>query len=246
VVDRLGALSGAKEQQAQLVQSDATHKCTLVFTKDVLDADSMTPYDDLYDAYRSYTDDRRLLHNFPAEVNAVSYEQALVEKLRQKYRMFSPRIVFMLEYKDWVRQFTRCIIFDLIQTRKDEEGNPFYIIELPECEYKSKKFIKEVVELSEHATGKPDLLQAMDTFIFRRKDFRQGTEIPIHYDHIVGALILAEKDLGDGSESIQKVESIINNGFVYSFKNSDKRFEQDLGDLMHLMLLDEIDRLSIS
>lgn len=245
-VEKLGDLSGAKEQQAQLVQSNASHKCTLVFTKDVLNPDSLTPYDDLYDAYRAYTDDRRLLHNFPAEVNAVGYEQAIVEKLRHPYRMFSSRIVFMLEYKDWVRQFTRCMVYDLVQTSKDEEGNPFYVLNLPECEYKGKRFSAEVTELTEHATGKPDLLQAMDTFVFRRKDFRKDLLIPIHYDHVVGALILAEKNFGDEAECIKKIESIIKNGFVYTFKSSDIQFERDLGDLMHLILLDEIDRLSIS
>jgi len=246
VVRNLGTRSGAKEQQAQLVQSEGAQKCTLVYTLDVVNAESVTAYDDLYDAYRLYTDDRRLLHNFPAEVNAVDYEQRLLDKLQLPYRMFNPRIVFMLEHRDWVRLFTMCMIYELVKTDKDQAGKPFHILNLPACEYAGKKFNAGAIELSEHVTGRPDLQQAMDTFVFRQKDYRITLERPIQFDQVTGALILAEKNAGDAAANINKIEAVINSGFIHNFKNSEKPFERDLGDLMHLMLLDELDRLSVS
>jgi len=246
VVKRVSDRSGAKGQQANLFESEGAHKCTLIYTIDVINADALSAYDDLSMAYKSFIDDRRLLHNFPAEVNAVYYEQRIVEKLRKTYRMFNPRIVFMLEYKDWVRQFTRCKVYDLIKLNKDEEGNQFWCLHLPKCDFKGKKYRSEKIELTPHVAQKADFLQAMDTLVFKRKDFRQGFQIPIVYNHVVKALILAEDAVGDAATKIEKLQAIIESGFISDFTSSDEDYERDLGDLMHVMLLDEIDRLTLS
>lgn len=243
VVDKISERTGAKGQQAKLVQYDGAYKCTLIYTMDVVNADCISSYEDLSRAYREeFVDDRRLIHNFPAEVNAVFYEQRVVQKLRKSYRMFNPRIVFMLEYKDWVRQFTRCKVYDLIQLDKDEEGNRFWSLHLPRCEYKGKKYSAEVIELTPHVAGKADFLTAMDTFVFQRKDCRKGVEIPIQYDHMIKALIDAEEKTGDAAKNIEKLQSTIETGFIHDFKTSNEQYERDLGDLMHVILLDDIDR----
>jgi hypothetical protein len=246
VIGTLQGLTGAKGQAAQLVTSEGYHKCTLVYTKDILNADSMTTYDDLYNAYRSYADDRRLLHNFPAEVNAVYYEQRLQEKLRQTYRTFSPRIVFMLEHREWVRQFVRCLVHRLVDVQQDEERKPFWAADLPECEFKNRRFNHELIELGDHVTsGQPDLFQAMDTFVFLQKDYRQGWEVPLQEDHLVAALVQAENRVGDDGANVQALRGFIDGELIQELKRSQKEYERDLGDLMHLVLLDEIDRLSI-
>lgn len=245
VVKEISDRSGAKGKQAKLVQSEGVHKCTLVYTIDVINADCLTAYNDLMTSYRQYVDDRRLLHNFPAEVNAVYYEQQVRDKLRKSYRMFNPRIVFMLEYKDWVRQFTRCRVYDLVKLDKDQEGNQFWCLHLPKCDFEGKKYGAEKIELTPHEAKKADFLQAMDTFIFRKKDLRQEFDIPIHYQQVVKALILAEEKNGDAAANVKKLESVIDSGFVHDFAGSDEAFMRDLGDLMHVILLDEIDRLSV-
>jgi hypothetical protein len=244
VVKEVSDRAGSKGEKANLVQSEGAHKCTLVYTIDVINADCLSAYNDLMTSYRQFVDDRRLLHNFPAEVNAVYYEQQVRDKLRKSYRMFNPRIVFMLEYKEWVRQFTRCKVYDLVKLDRDDEGNQLWCLHLPKCEYKGKKYNAEKIELTLHVAKKADFLQAMDTFIFRKKDFRRDFDIPIIYEHIVKALILAEEKVGDGAANIKKLEAIIESGFIRDFSASDQAFERDLGDLMHVILKDEIDRLS--
>ena len=78
------------------------------------------------------------------------------------------------------------------------------------------------------------------------EDCREGFEIPIHFDHLEKALILAEKEVGGQEENIKKIEKIIESGFVSDFKTSGEQYERDLGDLMHVMLLDDVaDRLAI-
>jgi hypothetical protein len=245
VVKKVSDRSGAKGQQAQLVQYEGAHKCTLIYTIDVINADCLTAYKDLSKAYKELVEDKRLLHNFPAEVNAVDYEQKLKTKLQKSYRIFNPHIVFMLEYKDWVRQFIRCRVYDLVKLDKDEPGNQFWTLQLPQCEYQGKKYSASEIELSLHVAAKADFLKAMDTFVFKRKDCREGFEIPIHFDHLEKTLILAEKEVGGPEENIKKIEKIIESGFISDFKTSEAEYERDLGDLMHLMLLDEIDRLSL-
>jgi|GEM_PF-1354754 len=244
VVDEIGYKSGARGKQAKLVQYEGAHKCILIYTIDVIDADSLISYEELYSAYRQFVDDRRLLHNFPAEVNAVYYEQKVRDRLGKVYRMFNPRIVFMLEYKDWVRQFTRCKVYNLVKLDKDEEGKQFWGLHLSTCEYKGKKYQADVIRLTPEVAGKADFLQAMDTFIFKRKDYRWGIEISIDPNHLIAALIDAEKVVGNEAANIQKIQSVIDEGFVHDFSISDVAYERDLGDLMHVILLDEIDRLS--
>ncbi|MCP4655969.1 MAG: hypothetical protein GY856_11185 [bacterium] len=246
VVRQLRQQGGDRAADAQLVRSQGTNKCTLIYTIDVVNPDCMSVYEELYTAYRDFTDDRRLLHNFPAEVNAVHYEQRLQRELQRPYRTFTPRIVFMLEHDDWVRNFVRCLTFKLIVIRKDEDHNPFYVLDLPECEHRGRSFSAQVVELTEHATrGKPDLLRAMDTFIFRQKDFRRHLEIPIDANHITAALVATQRQLGDETAVIKAVEEFIAGQLIRGFKVSEARYEQDLGDLFHLILQDEIDRLAI-
>ncbi len=257
VVKRIGNLSGAKSQAAKLVPNDGAHKCTLIYTIDVIDAQFLTSYKDLSASYTGYQDDRRLLHNFPAEVNAVYYEQRVRDKLRKKYRMFNPRIVFMLEYKDWVRQVTRCRVYDLIRIERNEEGNQYWSLHLPKCDYKGKSYNNEVIELTSHVAGKADFQEAMNTFIFKKKDCRADFEIPIHYNQVVKALIMAEeeeakkKKEADTEEAtsleavnIKKIKETITSGFIRDLSASSVEYERDLGDLMHVMLLDEIDRLT--
>ncbi len=245
VVEKVSGRSGAKGDHAKLVSNDGVYKCTLIYTIDVIKAGNLSAYEDLAGAYKKYVDDRRLLHNFPAEVNAVHYEQQVRDKLRKPYRMFNPRIVFMLEYKQWVRQFARCCVYGIITQDKDGDGNRYWAIHLPKCEHKGKSYPAEVLELTPHVERKADFLKAMNTFVFRKKDFRREFDIPIQYQHLVKALLIEEEKVGDDAANILKLESVIESGFISDFKHSGDVFEQDLGDLMHVMLLDEIERLTI-
>lgn len=247
VTATLRSLSGARGQQAQRVECESVHRCTLVYTKDVLNVDCMTAYDDLLAAYRSYQDDRRLLHNFPAEVNAVYYEQRLTSKLQRPYRLFNPRIVFLLEHRSWVQYFTRCLVYELVTVLRDDEKNPYFALELPECELRGEGFPCQTIELTPHATsGQPDILTAIDTFVFYQKDIRRDFEIPISENHLKAALVQCEDALGSTAANIDALNQFVGEGRVQTFKESKMEFERDLGDLMHLIVLDEIDRLAVS
>ena len=244
VLKALGNRTGARGDMAQLVQSEGSNKCTLVYTEDILDLSSLSIYESLYSDYKGYADDKRLLHNFPAEVNTVDYEQRLTNRLGKPYRMFSPRITFLLEHGGWVRQFIRCLVYGLIVKAADEEGRPYYELQLPKIEYKRERYAELLIELGGHSSTKPDLMQAMDTFVFLRKDFRKDLEMPINYRHLVVALIEAEKKTGDTADNIKKVESFMDERLEDEVEGLTGSIHQDLTDLTKLILMDEVDRLS--
>ena len=243
VLKALGNRAGARGDMAQLVQSEGSNKCTLVYAEDFLDLPSCSIYDYLLRAYLEYGDDRRLLHCFPAEVNAAYYEQRIAEHFKRPYQILHPRITAFLEYQDWFRQFVRCMAYGLIAKAKDEEGYPYYVLNLSKTNHTRKKYLEPYIELSMHDRTKPDLMQAMQTFVFLRKDFRKDREIPINYHNLTEALTKAKEDTGNLADNIEKIERFINKSLERKLGDLADAIRQDLMDLMHIILLLEIDRI---
>ncbi|UCH93808.1 MAG: hypothetical protein JSV88_26560 [Candidatus Aminicenantes bacterium] len=244
VAEKISYMTGTGGRGVKLSQYQNAHKCTMIYSIDVINVDCLTAYEDMANAYKQYLDDRRLLHIFPAEVNAAYYEQQVQNRLNEEYRLFNPRIVFILEYKDLVKLFTRCMVYDIIKLVNDVEGNSFWSLQLPKCEHKGKLYKDETIELTPHTPGKADFHRAMHTFVFKQEDFREDFETFIQYDHVDKALMLAEEKVGDEAENIDKLKSKTDSDLIRDLKNSNPGYEQDLGDLMHIMILEEIDRLS--
>ncbi|MCP4347526.1 MAG: hypothetical protein GY795_18640 [Desulfobacterales bacterium] len=244
VATTLTKSTAARGSMAQLVQSQGKYKCTMVNEIDIIELQYLYEYRDLFGEYTQSVEDKRLLHCYPAEVNTVYFEQRLKE-LEKNYRMFKPRITFMLEHEEWVRLFVRCMVYELLKTELDEDRLPYYILELPKAEYKRGKFTEQTIFLCS-SDRKPDLLQVIDTFIFLRNDFRRNRDVPIQEGHVRGALIDREKDKGSAAENIKIINSFLENELEHKLRDLDDEMKQDMFDLIQLMLNDEIDRLSAS
>jgi hypothetical protein len=195
----MGNMTGAEGQSLQLVQSANKYKCTSLWTVDMVRADSLSAYELCYQAYKDYTqNDRRLLHCYPAEVTAVNYEQRLSE-LRQHYRLLSPRIVYLLEYEERVKQFFRSCVYAFLEMASEERENKnFYLLYLPETRAGDVYYGMEEIELTPHVSGEPDFLTALETFVFKQADIRPELNVPINMDHLQVVLKEAEEEIGSG------------------------------------------------
>ncbi|MFT5194677.1 MAG: hypothetical protein ACI85U_001686, partial [Candidatus Promineifilaceae bacterium] len=97
----------------QVVGSENKYKMTFVRTDDLYSFEHFQAWHDCKDAYKNHVeqDERKgnymeaeLLHNFPAEAQAVKYERILSQK-GESYEPLHPRVVMLLEDVRSMRQF---------------------------------------------------------------------------------------------------------------------------------------------
>lgn len=181
---RLAGLSNISDADrfARLVNSEDRFSCTLVHTIDLIELDRIATYQNARREYLGYqgeqglqTSQRTILHLFPAEVNAVQYEERLVE-LNQSARMFSDNIVLQLEKLDNLRLFLFCFAYDLItyQSRDDNgQTREYYRLEwMPMNERDSG----EVWLTKPTADREPSILEALTTFNYVGQDVGHGDD----------------------------------------------------------------------
>ncbi|HEX5691334.1 MAG TPA: tubulin-like doman-containing protein, partial [Roseiflexaceae bacterium] len=87
---------GTSARDNQILHSTNPYTCTILATADVIASPGLHAYSAAEREYNSYPGDARLLHCFPAEVNAVQLEQNL-PRIREPRRRFSPVLTAMLE-----------------------------------------------------------------------------------------------------------------------------------------------------
>ncbi|CAM2064783.1 Tubulin like [Sulfidibacter corallicola] len=240
--------SGAKKDDAQLTSCGNTYKATLVNTQDVIELPSLALYEELKKAYMEYPANRTLLHNFPAEVHAVHYEDRLQERNKSR-RTFSTRITFILEHRPWVRHFLRALVYGLIVRDKDDEGLPLYALKMPETEFRGMRFGAKHVWLTQPQERMPDLFEAIDTFVFKRNDCRCGglhaPNTPIEENHLKGILLAREAESGDEAANIERIHQFLDESLGGYLQRMEQGLKTDLEDLFHLMLADEVERLAL-
>ena len=252
VKGNIGAETGARDQQLQLVQSDDPYQCSLIYTIDVLRQDSLQAYEDGKQAYIG-SQKQELLHIFPAEVNAVRYEQRLQPELRQPYRLLSPEVVFMLQYEDRVKLFVRALVYDLIgiRTTRDDRRYNLYRLDLPQLDVRDDLDIDthvggDEIWLTHPIGGEPDLMRAIDTFVFLAQDIRtEEFHVPITYDDVSRALLQAEEQEGPPSMNMTKLRETLSNGEIQALQRRRQQVYRDLGAVMQLIIRDEISRLRV-
>ncbi|MBN1317636.1 MAG: hypothetical protein JXA42_19285 [Anaerolineales bacterium] len=201
-----GKLSG-------VIDSADRFNCRLIYTLDLVPLDQIESYRTSLPAYRRFTEvregdgqarrlGREVLHNFPAEVNAVKYETRLRE-LKQRAREYHNDVVLQFEDIERFKLFARCWAFDVI--RRDQvsgEGGGmlnFYglFLESEKDELGRVGMDKPAVEirLSKPQPETADLLGALKTFNYIRESVGDTYE-PINYDRVRRALDAAkEKNL---------------------------------------------------
>jgi hypothetical protein len=149
------------------------HRCIVLSTTDMLASNGVIPYQLANQAYRDHSGDRRLLHNFPAEVNASWYEQRLPKPpLHQTQRLLSSVLVALLEDREMVRRFVLSLFYDLIRVEeaRGTDGQNQYVLRLDRA---GRRDQTSVIRLTAPDQS-PTLLDAMTTFVYPKIDHETG------------------------------------------------------------------------
>lgn len=199
-------ITQAKGKLSDIINSADRFKCRLINTLDLVPLEEIESYRDSQPVYRSYIENvegrgggrgrlgRETLHIFPAEVNAAKFESRLGE-LNMPPREFHNDVVLQLEDIDRFRLFVRCWAFEVVtRDRRIGEGGGYenyIILDLPEERLRDSAFDREEAKklfLTAPASGPPDLLAALKTFNYLRKDVRPDYLDPIDYPRVRRAL----------------------------------------------------------
>jgi hypothetical protein len=146
------------------------HRCVIVSMEDILASRHTDPYRAAARAYFEYSGDRRLLHVFPAEVNASWYEGRLSRSpLSEPQRLFSPMVVSLLEDREMVRRFALAMFYRLVRVEEVGDGKNQYVLRLDRT---GRRDYTSVIRLTgTDPSQPPTLLDAMATFVCPRIDW---------------------------------------------------------------------------
>ena len=149
------------------------HRCIVLSTTDLLASKFTAPYQSASRAYTEYSGDRRLLHDFPAEVNASWYEQRLPRPpLHESPRLLSPLLVALLEDREMVRRFALAMFYRLVRVEEVGDGKNQYVLRLDRT---GRRDYTSVIRLTgTDPSQPPTLLDAMTTFVYPRIDRDTG------------------------------------------------------------------------
>lgn len=186
---------GNDRQFVRYLNSEDRFKLTFLWMEELIDLDSIASFkngrgDYLGSASASTRGDRRLLHIFPAEVNAAEYENRLPE-LRQTVRIFSDDVTLQLEMVERVKLFLLLYGYGILSRgyEQDKSGSDqayWRLVIPPEREFNEFGDREQETEIRLTKPGDSRLLNALKTFNFDAKDVRhtQGHEQAIVYSRL--------------------------------------------------------------
>jgi hypothetical protein len=163
----------SEDKDNQVIGLTNKHRCIVVSTVDLLTSEETAPYRAARRTYEEFGGDRRLLHDFPAEVNASGFEQRLPQPpLYESVRLLAPDLVALLEDRKMVRRFIFSLVYDLVREEEvaDASGQNQYVLRLDRLNRRDRT---SVVRLT-RPSAKPELLDAMTTFVYPRITTESG------------------------------------------------------------------------
>ena len=162
-------------------------RMTYIATAELIALESMDAYNDALQEYlRVPWDTRQKNHIFPAEVNAVPYEEKL--KLTDYFphpdpRLLSDRVRLLMENEDLFTEFMFLMVYKIVGKLEEDTGTTvaeYYVLRAP---YESGRDGFDVWELTPHENT-PSLLDAAISFVVNKYDYRNANRaIPINYIH---------------------------------------------------------------
>jgi hypothetical protein len=231
VIRSVANLSGADERFATIIRAADRFKCSLIYTLDLIPIEGTRSYIDAEGDYLRWQgtgalarSGREILHLFPAEVNAVKYEQRAVAEFHMPPFLLDDKVVLQLENIERFKLFASCLVFGLIDigSEEGESGRPqnYWRLRLPEERGRELFEVSPAQEiyLTLAGEGTPSLLEAVDTFNYIHKDKRAESpraeiqvERPIDYERVLRALqaARAEKAQRRLNEGIEIEPSIL-------------------------------------
>jgi len=253
VIDFINAFRrlGTQYSANQVLSSANLHTCTMLNTIDVINSKGLLPYMVAERAYDMFQGDARLLHIFPAEVNAVWLEQNL-PKIHEPRRKFHPRLTAMLENRKRVEQFILCKIYGFIKIESAGGFSNRYILTYTPSTAGRRSIGRFELAFAERS---PSLFTAMETFIFQGTDVNSSAA-PIDFDQLEIELRTYEAQATGGRVSVDRRRNEINieggndsqlinlleeslTRDAEPLRRSPRDIERDLGSMMTLVI-DEI------
>jgi len=155
----------------EVVPSADPHRCTILATADVIPSTAIHACIKASKSYDAYHHDGRLLHVFPAEVNAVYYEQRLPE-IFQERRRFNMRLAAMLEDQLQIKQFILCFLYAFIDLQPVGSAESRYVLTLDVPDLIRDASVRQwpTSFALTPASSEPSLATAIETFIFKQTD----------------------------------------------------------------------------
>ncbi len=181
---------------ARLVNSEDRLACTLVHTMDLIELDRMAAYQSGLREYLGMagegdlqTSPRALLHCFPAEVNAVQYEEKL-PSLNQAVRLLHDDVVLQLEKQDSLRLFLLCWGYHLINCYEFEDLGQKQEVWRLQWEASDECDTGEVWLTRPQRDQTPSFLEALMTFNYVGRDVGHGEDYwkRIEWDRVKSTL----------------------------------------------------------
>ncbi|MBC8492597.1 MAG: hypothetical protein H8D43_02335 [Chloroflexi bacterium] len=247
VLNGLSARLSASSYRLQLVALEDRMKCVFVVYEEPISLASSDAYvratEEYYALQASGKIDGRLVHVFPAEANAVAYEQRLPRELQQQYRPFHPRVVALIEYPERVALFTRACMYDLIKIAQDENGHSFTQLQLPVDKPAALHPHTDEVVLTPTDLESADWFEALLTFVYRGTDRRDYVHRSIDYTRVQEACAQIQQGIGELDEIIALAEGFLSRVVMPLEGNTDSVLHRDLGSLLHFIVQDEINNL---
>lgn len=202
------------DKDNQVLGFSNKYRCTILSTLDLIIGQNVNPYRQSEQSYRNYPNDRRLMHIFPAEVNATRYERARTQPpLNEQFRLLSPEIVALLEDETLARNFVLSLVYGLVREEEAEGGmrGNQYVLRL-DTRNRAQRNLEPSKATLTQVTDRPDLLEAMENFVFVRIDQESGTRsindqtagmnIQISPDRVAASLRAREESVISGREAI--------------------------------------------
>jgi hypothetical protein len=193
--------STPSDRENQVIGLTNRHRCIVLSTADLLTGKYTAPYRSAKNSYKEYRGNRKMLHTFPAEVNASEFEQRLPHPpLFQNTRMFSPHVVSLLENPSMVRRFVLGLFYSLIQVEEVGSANGLrqYVLRL---DRQNRRDPTAFLRLTKPAI-KPRLLDAMNNFVYPK--VKAESEKPEIWDVMPGSAIWVKPDRVDKAIEVRE------------------------------------------
>jgi len=227
----------------QVVGSEHPYKLTLVRTDDLYDYHHFQAWHDCIDAYAQHVQGERdlmdpiLLHNFPAEIQAVSYERRLVRS-GEAYRPLHPRVVMLLEDPTAFRQFLYLAMLGNILPKTDDNNVYRWELNWEKSSGKQTFWLTKgwKKERDEAKRNKPDIFSAMHGYIIHRQTQQEARQEKIDVDFADRLIV---RSFESNEEEIEALKTNLEGRFMqrlrtlaYDADVSDRVVREDYRDLM--------------
>lgn len=166
----------------QVVGSEHPYKLTMVRTDDLIEYGRFTAWETCQEAYAEHLDgtdllmDPILLHNFPAEAQAVTYERRLTQDpYNRTYAPLHPRVVMLLEDPEAFRQFLYLGMLGMIQ-ESESRRNYHWEFSWEKSTGRQTFWLTRAwnEDKDKGQRPKPDIFSAMHGYIIMRRTQQTG------------------------------------------------------------------------